>query len=118
MCRVFLISEEQHILGQAERLSQSGGLKFSISHTFEFSAVVALFSKVSLSLSSTGCAMLVRTSIPLSRAFWNDSEMMVGWIPVGNTKRLLDTHAFKPMVFIVFSSPSLSILRLQTLMSE
>ena len=49
--------------------------------TFEFNEVAALFNKVSLSLSSTGRDMSVKISMPFSKAFWNDSEMMVGWIP-------------------------------------
>lgn len=50
--------------------------------TLEHREVVALFRSVSRSLSSTGRLMAVSTSTPLSTAFWNDSEMMVGWIPV------------------------------------
>lgn len=49
--------------------------------TLEQSEVVALFRRVSLSLSWTGWLMDVRISTPLSTAFWKDSEMMVGWIP-------------------------------------
>lgn len=49
--------------------------------TLEHSDVVALLSSVSRSLSCTGWLMPVSTSTPLSTAFWNDSEMMVGWIP-------------------------------------
>lgn len=53
-------------------------LKLSAYLTFEFNEVAALFNKVSLSLSSTGRDMSVKISIPFSKAFWNDSEMMVG----------------------------------------
>lgn len=49
--------------------------------TLEHSDVVALLSSVSRSLSCTGRLMPVSTSTPFSTAFWNDSEMMVGWIP-------------------------------------
>lgn len=49
--------------------------------TLEQSEVVALFSSVSRSPSCTGRLMDVKTSTPLSTAFWKDSEMMVGWIP-------------------------------------
>jgi hypothetical protein len=48
--------------------------------------VVALFSSVSRSLRSTGWLMPVSTSTPLSTAFWNDSEIVVGWIPGGEGK--------------------------------
>lgn len=71
--------------------------------TLELREVVALFSRVSLSLSSTGWAMLVSTSIPLSRAFWNDSEMMVGWIPGQSKKNACWTlHTFKHTFFFLF----------------
>lgn len=46
--------------------------------------------------------MLFNTSIPLSKAFWNDSEIMVGWIPVDSIKSLLDSHAFKLIFFSCF----------------
>lgn len=49
--------------------------------TLEHREVVALLSRVSRSLSSTGWLMEVRTATPLSTAFWNDSEMVVGWMP-------------------------------------
>lgn len=46
--------------------------------TLELSAVVALLSRVGLSLRSTGWLMSVSTSTPFSAAFWKDSEMIVG----------------------------------------
>lgn len=55
--------------------------------TLEQSEVVALFRRVSLSLSCTGWLMDVRISTPLSTAFWKDSEMMVGWIPAWKTEQ-------------------------------
>lgn len=49
--------------------------------TFEFSDVEALLIKLSLSVSWRGTDMFTRISIALRAAFWNPSEIIVGWIP-------------------------------------
>lgn len=51
------------------------------SPTLEFKEVEALFSSDSLSDKSRGVTMLSRISTDLTAALWNDSEMVVGWIP-------------------------------------
>lgn len=58
--------------------------------TLEHREVVALLSRVSRSLSSTGWLMEVRISTPLSTAFWNDSEMVVGWMPGERRQKRLE----------------------------
>ena len=49
--------------------------------TFEQSEVVALLSRDSLSDRVTGVDMSARTSIARAAAAWNESEIVVGWIP-------------------------------------
>ena len=51
-------------------------------HTFEQSEVVALLSRDSLSDRVTGVDMSARTSIARAAAAWNESEIVVGWIPI------------------------------------
>ena len=50
--------------------------------TLELRDVIALFSRDSLSLRATGVAIVVSISTALAAAFSNDSDMVVGWIPV------------------------------------
>ena len=51
--------------------------------TLELSEVVALFRRDSLSSRVTGVDISVSTSVALVAAFWNESEIVVGWIPIG-----------------------------------
>ena len=55
----------------------------------ELREVIALFSSDSRSLRATGVAMFVSISTALAAAFSNDSDIVVGWIPVNNIKKLL-----------------------------
>uniref|UniRef100_A0A147BV85 Putative secreted protein n=1 Tax=Ixodes ricinus TaxID=34613 RepID=A0A147BV85_IXORI len=50
--------------------------------TLDDRAVVALFSRESRSERSRGCAMDSNTSTAIEAARWNDSEMIVGWMPL------------------------------------
>jgi len=52
--------------------------------TLELREVVALLSSESLSLSCSGVDISSRISVAFDAARWNDSEMIVGWIPAGN----------------------------------
>ena len=49
--------------------------------TFEFKEVVAARRREVLSSRLIGVEISVRYSTALIAAFWNDSAMMVGWIP-------------------------------------
>lgn len=42
---------------------------------------MALLRRASLSSRVTGIAISLRTSVALAAAFWNESEIVVGWIP-------------------------------------
>ena len=57
--------------------------------TFELRDVVALLSRESLSLSCNGVDISSRISTAFDAARWNDSEMIVGWIPEDNTQYTL-----------------------------
>ncbi len=52
--------------------------------TLELSDVVALLSRESRSLSCSGVDISSRISTAFDATRWNDSEMIVGWIPTGN----------------------------------
>lgn len=54
--------------------------------TFEDKEVVALFNSSSLSDKSTGVDICVNISAAFKAAFWNDSDIVVGWIPFSNNR--------------------------------
>lgn len=54
----------------------------------------ALFNKDSLSDNLTGVAMPWSILIALSEAFWNASDILVGWIPEGIRRKKLPFYNF------------------------
>lgn len=79
-----------------------------ISHTLELSDVVALFSNDSLSLSCTGTDIPSRMEHALAAALWNDSDMVVGWIPgriIRNTcSQFCKMHEFETVLLICYNA--------------
>ena len=53
----------------------------------EFNDVDALFNNDSLSDNFTGVAMLCNICIDFSEAFWNASDILVGWIPTSKIQQ-------------------------------
>lgn len=75
--------------------------------TFELSDVLAIRMSVSRSVSSTGIAQRVSNSrTPIAAAFWNDSLIAVGWIPL--PRRLLAASKSAPArtTTVVVPSPA------------
>ena len=67
--------------------------------TLELSDVVALLRRESRSLSCSGVDISSRISTAFDATRWNDSEMIVGWIPTGNRVDawcVLSTNSFLP----------------------
>ena len=72
--------------------SMSIRLHVYIIKTLELSEVVALLRRDSRSSRVTGVDISVRTSVALTAAFWNESEIVVGWIPVKRSTNCKGCH--------------------------
>ena len=74
--------------------------------TLELSEVAALCNSDCLSVSFTGILILVRISLDLAAAFWNDSEMMVGWMPLARSLEEASNKAPAITTTVVVPSPA------------
>lgn len=74
--------------------------------TFEFKAVEALLTKLSRSVNWIGVAIFLIISMALAAAFWNPSEMAVGWIPFCNNFSDASNNAPATTTTLVVPSPA------------